>query len=660
MPDRTADLLQDVMTGQPELQPQQQGQVPGLDRYLPPQTQPHPNKQDRRHQQHNTSECLSDTAGAVREVTKKIVETRLTRVWTGKTRIKWENPKSVMIITKPGDVSLVGMTRELALWLIRTPRYGQPGGLTVYVDEKLKCARGFRYKKIVDRFPECTEKLRFWNPELCAVQPKLFDFIVTLGGDGTVLFTSWLFQNYIPPVIPFHLGSLGFLTPFDFERYDEYLTHAMQNGVRINLRGRLTCTVYRRVPHPDCKTPEEARSIHLRNVKRNPITGKITVGGWCKDPKKSSSKRKKFGEVDGEDLDEDHETDPDFSQLEEDEITEHRQIPCFTTVPVEKYHVINDLVVDRGPSPYVSLLELFGDDMHLTTVQADGLAISTPTGSTAYSLSAGGSLTHPEIHATLITPICPHTLSFRPTLVPDSMELRVCVPFNSRNTAWASFDGRGRVELKQGDHIKITASKYPFPTVCKEDQAKDWFNSLSNCLHWNRRQRQKSFAIVESNRKSNHQRSAPITPGRSTTPVSRRPSGSALSRSMMMTNMNNSSTSSHGTTASSPTSPVNAQSSVSLRRNNRSPNSTASDVTHDEVFGMFCDDDWRESIDDEDMSSPDDFDLDDSDDEDEDAASVDGGEDGFRGWADEEILKARYQASIAHELERLSLSEKKI
>jgi hypothetical protein len=64
-------------------------------------------------------------------------------------------------------------------------------------------------------------------------------------------------------------------------------------------------------------------------------------------------------------------------------------------------------------------------------------------------LSAGGSLVHPEIPALLITPICPHTLSFRPMLLPDSMELRICVPFNSRSTAWASFDGRGRVELKR-------------------------------------------------------------------------------------------------------------------------------------------------------------------------------------------------------------------
>lgn len=118
-------------------------------------------------------------------------------------------------------------------------------------------------------------------------------------------------------MIPFHLGSLGFLTPFDFEKFDTYLTEVMESGMRVNLRGRLTCTVYRKVHEP---------------------------------------------------------------------VLRKNQIPTFTTVPVETYQVINDLVIDRGPSPYMSLLELFGNDKHLTTVQADGLAISTPTGSTAYSV----------------------------------------------------------------------------------------------------------------------------------------------------------------------------------------------------------------------------------------------------------------------------------
>jgi NAD+ kinase len=192
-----------------------------------------------------------------------------------------------------------------------------------------------------------------------------------------------------------------------------------------------------------------------------------------------------------------------------------KEIMCFTTRPAETFEVINDLVVDRGPSPYVSLLELFGDEHHMTTVQADGLTVSTPTGSTAYSLSAGGSLVHPEIPALLITPICPHTLSFRPMLLPDTMELRICVPFNSRSTAWASFDGRGRVELKQGDHIKVTASKYPFPTVCADKQSTDWFHSISRTLKWNERERQKSFVVVEEGplKEGARKRNSPISSG---------------------------------------------------------------------------------------------------------------------------------------------------
>jgi NAD+ kinase len=176
-------------------------------------------------------------------------------------------------------------------------------------------------------------------------------------------------------------------------------------------------------------------------------------------------------------------------------------------------------------------LRFTADDDHLTTVQADGLCISTPTGSTAYSLSAGGSLAHPEIPSILITPLCPHTLSFRPMLLPDSMELRVCVPFNSRSTAWASFDGRGRIELKrkmtqtpsgvdllirstEGDHITVTASKYPFPTVCANKQSTDWFSAISRTLNWNQRERQKSFVMVEEPAKKKPSRRRSITPGK--------------------------------------------------------------------------------------------------------------------------------------------------
>ncbi|KAI8089715.1 ATP-NAD kinase-like domain-containing protein [Halteromyces radiatus] len=614
----------------------------------------------------SSASCLTNKAGEVRAEAKRI----------GKTRVKWDNPKSVMIITKPKDSSLIPKTRELALWLIETPRYGQSSGITVYVDEKLQYSLNFKYKKVLKYYPNAAEKLKFWNPELCATKPELFDFIITLGGDGTVLFTSWLFQTYVPPVIPFHLGSLGFLTPFDFTKYDKYLSRAMENGVRINLRGRLTCTVYRRVPlHDIDANGTDCMAIKLRNIKRNSKTGKITVGGWCKNSNNDHDIKKKnhfnkFGEIDGgmDDIgslsnksgfEDDDDDDDDDNKDEDNGFEEHRQVPCFTTVPREQYEVINELVVDRGPSPYVSLLELFGDNKHLTTVQADGLAISTPTGSTAYSLSAGGSLTHPEIHAILITPICPHTLSFRSTLVPDSMELRICVPYNSRNTAWAGFDGRGRVELRQGDHIKVTASKYPFPTVCKDDQTADWFGSVQNCLHWNKRPRQKSFAVVESNSKT---RSTSTSSTSSATIIHHSRSGTPNPKDTTIPTRSHSS--------------VTLSSSASSHRTANSPggiSSSSSETGHDEVFGVFSDMDRRSGIgrryseadsttygspedgedDDKDSDTSgldtDDEENDDSDDSQQANLEIGGGQftKGLKGWTDDEISKGRIKGAIA-------------
>ncbi|KAI0072716.1 ATP-NAD kinase [Panus rudis PR-1116 ss-1] len=430
---------------------------------------------------------LAETAVGVREMSKQLGMTRVHSII-----------QSVLIVTKARDNRLIKLTRELALYLMLKKTNGGRG-MIVYVDHQLKTSRRFDAAGIQKEYPHLFAplprrrdsttsmsststngtsdsqssqpegQLRYWTPEMCSRSPHLFDFVVTLGGDGTVLFTSWLFQRIVPPVLPFALGSLGFLTNFDFSDHQSVMDNVIDSGIRVNLRMRFTCTVYRAVAPGQC--------AKRRAVKKGD-TGEILMknlekGGW--EALENGIYPVKDGKPAGRD----------------------KEIMCYTTRPVESFEVLNDLVVDRGPSPYVSLLELFGDEHHLTTVQADGLCVATPTGSTAYSLSAGGSLVHPEIPAILITPICPHTLSFRPMLLPDSMELRVCVPFNSRSTAWASFDGRGRVELKQGDHIKITASKYPFPTVCAVSQSTDWFTSISRTLKWNERERQKSFVVVE-------------------------------------------------------------------------------------------------------------------------------------------------------------------
>lgn len=346
---------------------------------------------------------LVQTATGVREVSKQLQRRPIKRA-----------VRNVMIVTKARDNQLVLLTKELAMWLLRTPRYGSDLGVNVYVDAKLRNSKRFNAAEILQESPRFESMLRYWTPDLCWNQPEKFDLVLTLGGDGTVLFTSWLFQRIVPPVLSFSLGSLGFLTSFEFEKYKHHLNRVMgEEGMRVNLRMRFTCTVYR---------------------------------------------------------------DGAGQEVEEG----------------EQFEVLNELVIDRGPSPYVSNLELYGDNELLTVVQADGCIFSTPTGSTAYSLSAGGSLVHPDIPAILLTPICPHTLSFRPMVLSDTMLLRVSIPRSSRATAYCAFDGKGRVELKQGDYVTITASQYPFPTVVRTDT--EWFDSVSRTLRWNvRAATQKGF-----------------------------------------------------------------------------------------------------------------------------------------------------------------------
>ncbi|KAJ4305838.1 NAD(+) kinase [Kalmusia sp. IMI 367209] len=344
---------------------------------------------------------LMQTATSVREVSKQLQRRPIKMT-----------VRNVMIVTKARDNQLVHLTRELAEWLLCTPRYGSDVGINVYVDHKLRKSKRFDMPSLLAKDARFENMLRFWTPDLCWESPEKFDLVLTLGGDGTVLFTSWLFQRIVPPILSFSLGSLGFLTNFQFEKYKEALNKIMGDaGMRVNLRMRFTCTVYR--------------------YQKNSASGG----------------------------------------------PQH--------IEAEQFEVLNELVIDRGPSPYVSNLELYGDNNLLTVVQADGCIFSTPTGSTAYSLSAGGSLVHPDIPAILLTPICPHTLSFRPMLLNDSMLLRIAVPRNSRATAYCAFDGKGRVELRQGDHVTIAASQYPFPTVLS--QPTEWFDSISRTLRWNTR-----------------------------------------------------------------------------------------------------------------------------------------------------------------------------
>ncbi|MBN3282744.1 NADK kinase, partial [Polyodon spathula] len=133
----------------------------------------------------------------------------------------------------------------------------------------------------------------------------------------------------------------------------------------------------------------------------------------------------------------------------------------------------------------------------LFQVRYPRVIVSTPTGSTAYAVAAGASMIHPNVPAILITPVCPHSLSFRPIVVPAGVELKIMLCPDARNTAWVSFDGRKRQEICHGDSITITTSCYPVPSVCFRDPVNDWFESLAECLHWNVRKKQNPFVVED-------------------------------------------------------------------------------------------------------------------------------------------------------------------
>jgi NADH kinase len=120
------------------------------------------------------------------------------------------------------------------------------------------------------------------------------------------------------------------------------------------------------------------------------------------------------------------------------------------------FHAINELLIHRGPHPHLAVIDIYLNNHFLTEAVADGILVSTPTGSTAYSLSAGGSIIHPLVGSLLITPICPRSLSFRPLVLP--LNTKVVLRLSDRNRGReldVSIDGKRRIRAQIGMEVRI-------------------------------------------------------------------------------------------------------------------------------------------------------------------------------------------------------------
>lgn len=278
--------------------------------------------QDGLHSRLLTKKQLSEMAWGVRELSRRL----------GSMRLKFK-VRSVFILTKLYDQDLLHKTRELAKWLLskdRDVRY------TVYVEESVKGNKKFDVPGLLDELRReyidagemdedspshvLDRRLRFWTEEMCRTRPHMFDFVLSLGGDGTVLYASWLFQRIVPPVLSFALGSLGFLTKFDFSDYENILTTAFTQGVTVSLRLRFEGTVMR----------SQKRRKAIKDIK----------GGESRNGKSESTSK------DDEDDEDDENAQRDLVEelIGEEKEDEHTHKPDGT------YEILNEIVVDRGPN----------------------------------------------------------------------------------------------------------------------------------------------------------------------------------------------------------------------------------------------------------------------------------------------------------------------
>ena len=144
-------------------------------------------------------------------------------------------------------------------------------------------------------------------------------------------------------------------------------------------------------------------------------------------------------------------------------------------------YVLNDVVINKGALARLANIKTYIDGHDLTTYKADGLIVSTPTGSTAYSLAAGGPIVHPELSAIMMTPICPFTLTNRPLIVPDTAKITLQMVQDSTDVL-VTFDGQAGLPITDQDSLHIEKADYSVSMIKMPE--KNYFDVLKTKLRW--------------------------------------------------------------------------------------------------------------------------------------------------------------------------------
>lgn len=265
------------------------------------------------------------------------------------------------------------------------------------------------------------------------------DLISTLGGDGTILNASSLFATArnVPPILSFSMGTLGFLGEWKFKEYKRAFREVYMSGASAgndNYLGENGSTVSEgngeaattdTGPHELHGTPTGWSSIRGKSMGSNRgarvlLRNRLKVGVFGPGGQRVSG-------------------DDSIASAKGD------------------VYAMNEVIMHRGATPHLAIIEVSIGGRFLTEAVADGMIISTPTGSTAYSLSSGGSIVHPLVSSLLLTPICPRSLSFRPLVLPANTPISLRLSEKNRGReVEVSIDGVRRSQgLGLGMEVRV-------------------------------------------------------------------------------------------------------------------------------------------------------------------------------------------------------------
>ena len=283
--------------------------------------------------------------------------------------------KSVAIISKPWKQELAGILPELLVWF-------HERNYSIYMDEET--ARYTNGEQVVAR---------------TLIGTKHPDFVLVLGGDGTLLSAARAVAHEGVPILAVNLGSLGFLTEIPLNELYPALESVDRGECPVELRSVLDCRLIR--------------------------------GGEC----------------------------------------------------ISRHFALNDVVVNKSAISRLVEFDLYIDGNFVFLYKADGVIIATPTGSTAYSLAAGGPVLMPSVDAFVVTPVCPHSLTHRPLVVTQNSQIELKVE-TGEEQAFLSIDGQVGVPVQQGDQVICQRAEHRVKLLRVR---RTFFEVLHNKLKWGQR-----------------------------------------------------------------------------------------------------------------------------------------------------------------------------